>query len=210
MKSLRPHLPMNRQSRREARPLWATCPVCWRHWSADFSPQDCGERRTLGNFGGPLCALTVLRDKSRAPRLCEAHQFLLPMHDHKTTEALHEPVVAPRGLGLRQSSGAFPCGPRAQKRQRTAAVQDASATVAVSLRLMAPIHRLKRTGALHDTFPRASSCGTGTSRVRKVRAVENDSEKSEFTCPVVAGVMGLPEGVSRHEKRARKSAGRSR
>ena len=87
-------LSMNRQSRREERPFWAACPVCWRRWSADFSPQYCGERRTLGSFGGPLCVLTVLRDKSRAPRLCEAHQFMVPMHDHKTTEAFHEPAAA--------------------------------------------------------------------------------------------------------------------
>src|SRR6266545_8069580 len=40
----------------------------------------------------------------------------------------HEPTKGPPGFGLRQSSGAFRSGLGAQKRQRTAAVQDAIAT----------------------------------------------------------------------------------
>src|SRR6266536_2372561 len=51
-----------------------------------------------------------------------------------------EPSSAPPGLGLRQSSGAFTPGPRERKRQRTAAVQDASATGAAPLRFIVPIY----------------------------------------------------------------------
>src|SRR5438477_11623297 len=54
--------------------------------------------------------------------------------------ALHEPAAVPPGFGVRQSSGAFRSGPRAQKRQRTAAVQDASAPAAASSRFMVPKH----------------------------------------------------------------------
>src|SRR5437762_11773392 len=52
---------------------------------------------------------------------------------------LHEPAGTARGFGVRQSSGAFGSGPRAQKRQRTAAVQDASAPAAASSRFMVPM-----------------------------------------------------------------------
>ncbi len=52
--------------------------------------------------------------------------------------------LALRGFGLRQSSGAFSPGPRARKRQRAAAVQDASATAAVWLRFMVPTHPRER------------------------------------------------------------------
>src|SRR5437762_9259872 len=62
---------------------------------------------------------------------------------------LHEPAGTARGFGVRQSSGAFGSGPRAQKRQRTAAVQDASAPAAASSRFMAPMHAPKRREALH-------------------------------------------------------------
>src|SRR5438132_11640792 len=61
----------------------------------------------------------------------------------------HEPAGTPPGFGVRQSSGAFGSGPRAQKRQRTAAVQDASAPAAASSRFMVPMHAQKR----KEAFP---------------------------------------------------------
>src|SRR5439155_542032 len=45
--------------------------------------------------------------------------------------SLHEPAGTARGFGVRQTSGAFGSGPRAQTRQRTAAAQDASGPAAV-------------------------------------------------------------------------------
>src|SRR6266498_1315273 len=50
----------------------------------------------------------------------------------------HEPTKGPPGFGLRQSSGAFRSGLGAQKRQRTAAVQDAIATDAPSSAVQGP------------------------------------------------------------------------
>src|SRR5207249_11161680 len=57
------------------------------------------------------------------------------------------PNAALPGVGVRQSSGAFESGLRAQKRQRTAAVQDASAPAAASSRFLVPMHAQKRTEA---------------------------------------------------------------
>src|SRR5437762_11867017 len=51
--------------------------------------------------------------------------FMVPMRAQKRKEALHEPPAAPPGFALRQPSGAFTSGPRAQKRQSTAALQEA-------------------------------------------------------------------------------------
>src|SRR5207247_287428 len=77
--------------------------------------------------------------------------------------ALHEPAAVPPGFGVRQSSGAFSSGPRAQKRQRTSAVQDASAPAAVSSRFMVPMHAPKRKEALHEpTHPRPLPRGEQT------------------------------------------------
>src|SRR5437870_11073150 len=67
----------------------------------------------------------------------------------------HEPAGTPRGFGVRQSSGAFGSGPRAQKRQRTAAVQDASAPAAASSRFIAPMHARERKEAFHEPEPGA-------------------------------------------------------
>src|SRR5438093_9145042 len=77
------------------------------------------------------------------------------MHSQKRTEVFHEPAAVPPGFGVRQSSGAFSSGPRAQKRQRTAAVQDASAPAAASSWFMVPMHAQERKEALHEpTHPR--------------------------------------------------------
>src|SRR5213595_3113140 len=82
-------------------------------------------------------------------------RFMVPMHAQERKEALHEPAGTARGFGVRQSSGAFGSGPRAQKRQRTAAVQDASAPAAASSRFMVPMHAQKRKEAFHEpTHPR--------------------------------------------------------
>ena len=64
-----------------------------------------------------------------------------------------EPNAAPPGFGLRQSSGAFISGPRARKRQRTAAVQDASAPAAASSHFMVPTHVPTRHHALPQPSP---------------------------------------------------------
>src|SRR5437867_9043684 len=72
--------------------------------------------------------------------------FMVPMHAQKRMESFHEPAGTPRGFGVRQSSGAFGSGPRAQKRQRTAAVRDASATAAASSRFMVPMHAQAKGG----------------------------------------------------------------
>src|SRR5438552_10704711 len=80
---------------------------------------------------------------------------MVPMHAQKRMEAFHEPAAVPPGFGVRQSSGAFRSGPRAQKRQRTAAVQDASAPAAASSRFMVPMHAHKRMEALLEQQGRA-------------------------------------------------------
>src|SRR5438094_8337190 len=79
--------------------------------------------------------------------------FMVPMHAQKRMEAFHEPAAVPPGFGVRQSSGAFRSGPRAQKRQRTAAVQDASTPAAASSRFMVPMHAQERKEALHERRP---------------------------------------------------------
>src|SRR5207249_9937492 len=98
--------------------------------------------------------------------------FMVPMHARKRKEAFHEPAAVPPGFGVRQSSGAFRFGPRAQKRQRTAAVQDASAPAAASSRFMVPMHAQKRKEALHE--PAGSLAGRppgiGASRPTTLRA----------------------------------------
>src|SRR6266516_496729 len=71
----------------------------------------------------------------------------------KIVVPFHEPAAVPPGFGVRQSSGAFSSGPRAQKRQRTAAVQDASAPAAASSWFMVPMHAPKRKEALHERPP---------------------------------------------------------
>src|SRR5438067_5324655 len=81
------------------------------------------------------------------------------MHAQERKEAFHEPAGTPRGFGVRQSSGAFGSGPRAQKRQRTAAVQDASAPAAASSRFMVPMHARKRKEAFHE--PAGTARGFG-------------------------------------------------
>ena len=66
-----------------------------------------------------------------------------------------EPNAAPPGFGVRQSSGAFESGARAQKRQRTAAVQDASAPAAAWSRFMVPMRDHQTKEAFHGpTHPR--------------------------------------------------------
>src|SRR5439155_34338 len=74
----------------------------------------------------------------------------LPKQHRQPMLSFHEPAGTPRGFGVRQSSGAFGSGPRAQKRQRTAAVQDASAPAAASSRFMVPMHAQERKEALHE------------------------------------------------------------
>src|SRR5439155_5473867 len=75
---------------------------------------------------------------------------MVPVPARKRKEAHHKPAGTPRGFGVRQSSGAFGSGPRAQKRQRTAAVQDASAPAAASSRFMVPMRARKRKEAFHE------------------------------------------------------------
>src|SRR5207247_2656078 len=77
-------------------------------------------------------------------------RFMVPMHAQKRKAAFHEPAAVPPGFGVRQSSGAFGSGPRAQKRQRTAAVQDASAPAAASSRFIVPMHAQERKEAFHE------------------------------------------------------------
>src|SRR5213078_115584 len=77
-------------------------------------------------------------------------RFMVPMHAQKRKDAFHEPAAVPPGFGVRQSSGAFSSGPRAQKRQRTASVQDASAPAAASSRFKVPMHVQERKEALHE------------------------------------------------------------
>src|SRR5205814_258851 len=67
--------------------------------------------------------------------------------------SFHEPAGTARGFGVRQSSGAFGSGPRAQKRQRTAAVQDASAPAAASSRFKVPMHAQERKEAFPGAVP---------------------------------------------------------
>ena len=55
---------------------------------------------------------------------------MVPMPAQKRKEAFHVPRAAPPSFGLRQSSGAFRSGPRAQNWQRTAAIQDAMQAIA--------------------------------------------------------------------------------
>jgi len=85
----------------------------------------------VGNADGtePLALARSLGRRDACPTLGPL-RFLVPMRARKPKQALPEPAVAPRGFGLRQPSGAFTSGPRAQKRQRTAALQDASAPAA--------------------------------------------------------------------------------
>src|SRR6266545_2471076 len=61
----------------------------------------------------------------------------------------HEPTKGPPGFGLRQSSGAFRPGLEAQKRQRTAAVQDAIATAHPAPRFRVPTRAEKRKETVH-------------------------------------------------------------
>src|SRR5436309_14944070 len=74
----------------------------------------------------------------------------LPKQPRQPMLSFHGPAAVPPGFGVRQSSGAFRTGPRAQKRQRTAAVQDASAPAARSSRFMVPMHAPKRMEAFHE------------------------------------------------------------
>src|SRR5437762_12083465 len=78
-------------------------------------------------------------------------RFMVPMHAQERMEALHEPLDLPPGFGLRQPSGAFKTGPRAQKRQRTAAVQDASASAAASSQFVDPMLLQRRKETLHES-----------------------------------------------------------
>src|SRR5438874_1550422 len=69
---------------------------------------------------------------------------------NQALRAFYEPAAVPPGFGVRQSTGAFRSGPRAQKRQRTAAVQDASAPAAASSRFMVPMHAQERKETSHE------------------------------------------------------------
>src|SRR6266508_5194162 len=62
----------------------------------------------------------------------------------------HEPTKEPPGFGLRQSSGAFRSGLGVQKRQRTAAVQDAIASAHAPPRFMVPMRGQKTVGDAHE------------------------------------------------------------
>ncbi|SRR6266511_1960361 len=64
---------------------------------------------------------------------------LAPLHAKQRKEAFHEPTKVPPGFGLRQPSGALRSGLGAQKRQRTAAAQDAIAAANPSPRSMVPM-----------------------------------------------------------------------
>src|SRR6266487_6172518 len=73
--------------------------------------------------------------------------FLVPMHGIKVVGAFHEPLVAPTGFGLRQSSGALAMEasqPKAQEDWRSPRRYRAIR------RFMAPMHAKKRKGAFHE------------------------------------------------------------
>src|SRR5437667_12698220 len=87
-----------------------------------------------------------LEPRAPIPRL------MVPMYAQERKEALHEPPAAPPGFGLRQSSGAFRSGPRGQKRQRAAAVQDARASEAASLQFRATMPAPRRKVPFPKTY----------------------------------------------------------
>src|SRR5207249_10791965 len=66
-------------------------------------------------------------------------------------QARNEPAAVPPGFGVRQSSGAFGSGLRAQKRQKTAAVQDALVPARASRRFKAPMRGQKTVAAVLTT-----------------------------------------------------------
>ena len=89
-----------------------------------------------------------------------------------------QPTERPPGFGLlarkgtsrtavlfSQSSGAFRSGPRAQKRQRTAAVQDASAPAAASSRFMVPMHAQNCNPM---ALPKVVRCSAGTKLIHAI------------------------------------------
>src|ERR1700752_4546524 len=79
------------------------------------------------------CIAKLRRARSDAP-----YRFKVPMHGRKAEAAIHEPSEEPLSFGLRQSSGAFGCGPEPRERQRTGALQDAAASSYAPLRFMVP------------------------------------------------------------------------
>ena len=80
----------------------------------------------------------------------DLQRFMVPAPAQKRNEPLPEPTKLPPGFGLRQSSGAFRTGFAVQKRQRTAAVQDAIATAHPPPRFMVPTHAKHGVEAFHE------------------------------------------------------------
>src|SRR5439155_23624165 len=129
-----------------------------------------------------------------------------------TLRTFHEPAGTPRGFGVRQSSGAFGSGPRAQKRQRTAAVQDASAPAAASSRFMVPMHAQKRKEALSEpdqtlrgvTSPEPLTTGHGPSTTDQRLTLGPRAVASEkFLDPMIhrVGDVQVSFCVERHTPR---------
>ncbi len=113
-----------------------------------------------GRAGCPQPAANVA-NVCGAVRTPRPTRFMVPMRDSQIVEAFHEPTEGPPGFGLRQSSGAFRSGLGAEKRQRTAAVQDAIATAHPPARFKVPMQTQKRKEALHEP----AGSGTGVSPV---------------------------------------------
>src|SRR5437773_7180593 len=111
----------------------------------------------------------------------------------------YEPTAVPPGFGVRQSSGAFRSGPRAQKRQGTAAVQDASAPAAASSRFMVPMHAQEPKEALHEpagSVGRASPWHWGVSPHNSSRAndrlpIHGTMKRPNFARPPFSGFLLL-------------------
>jgi len=116
---------------------------------------------------------------------------MVPMHAQKRMESFHEPAGTPRGFGVRQSSGAFGSGPRAQKRQRTAAVRDASATAAAWSRFTVPMHAQKRKEAFHEPQGRAgvSPASVGNADGTESLALARSLDRRD-ACPTLGAFYG--------------------
>ncbi len=94
--------------------------------------------------------LDGLVSRTRTTTSTRTNGFMVPTPAQKRNEPLPEPTKLPPGFGLRQSSGAFRTGFAVQKRQRTAAVQDAIATAHPPPRFMVPTHAKHGVEAFHE------------------------------------------------------------
>jgi uracil-DNA glycosylase len=97
--------------------------------------------------------------KSRGTRhVAVSAETLRQLSKPVAPSSVREPVEPPKGFGVRQSSGALESGPSAEKRQETAAVQNASVSLGIQSETRNPKSTVEKAAAFAALRERVMVC----------------------------------------------------